>query len=178
MNSCGWRYVYIFILCISQCDVKTTAENILNCTSPRLWRVHSRVNPSRIPVPSCTVSVATCNLNCQEVPLNTCVWFMLWPSWKIAGYKQTLFEMGNLVSERWALSLWSHLFSNCIIVFTSKITVKLVGKFVFKGIHLEKPDCTDPAAVTFPPGDWCGKNNRTQFPLLYYLSSCIYCSDF
>jgi len=56
--------------------------------------------------------------------------------------------------------------------------MKLVGKFVFKGIHLEKPDCTDLAAVTVPPGDWCGKNNRTQFPLMYYLSSCMYCSDF
>jgi hypothetical protein len=37
-------YVYIFILHISQCDVPSTAENILNCISPCLWRVHSRLN--------------------------------------------------------------------------------------------------------------------------------------
>ena len=178
MNRCDWRYVCIFILYISQCDVPTTAENILKCTSPYFWRVHWRFNSAWIPVSSVVFFVATCNLRYQEVLLNMCVRFMLWPSRKIAGYKQTLFEMWNLMSQRWAFSLWSHLFSNCITVFTSKITVKLVGKFVFKGIHLEKPDCTDPTAVTVPPGEWCGKNNRTQFPLLYYLSSCMYCSDF
>jgi hypothetical protein len=73
MNSCGWRSMYIFILYILQCDVPTTAENILNCTSPCLWGVHLPLNPPWIPASSVIVFVATCNLKCQEVPLNVCV---------------------------------------------------------------------------------------------------------